>query len=166
MHYRCNVCNTGMPGQRPGFVPTPDGSQWQHCPQCYGAGVFEPEMLKEPTWYPLQLVVGANATVTNSIQIQNRDLELDQIQGTYTNQGMLLTILDGGRPWMISPNASQNVGTVPVGSVVGTAQNPFELRPRFRIAAKAQLTIIATDTSGAQNTLNFALFGYSLSRKS
>ena len=154
--FQCNICK----GQ--GHVQTPTGALWQKCPLCEGAGQVTPEPGKEPAWYPLQLVVALNATATGVIQIQSDDFLLEALLATYTNALLAITILEGGKPWTKSPTLNVNAGTIPITLLAGTAQNWFPIYPAYRIKAKEQITITATDSSGAQNTLNFAMFGKAL----
>jgi len=150
---QCNIC------QGHGAVRTPTGALWQKCPICEGAGQVTPEPAKEPVWYPLQLVVPLNASLTSVIMIQNEDFDLEFLLATYTNAALLITILEGGKPWTKTPQLNTNQGTVPISLVTGNGQYPFPIYPAYRIRAKEQITITATDQSGAQNTLNFAMFG-------
>lgn len=151
--YRCHICNGT------GNVRTPTGALWQSCPMCHGAGQVTPEPAKEPVWYPLQIICGANLTATGVIQIQNEDFDLEFLLAKYTSPLMLVTILEGGTPWTKTPQLNVNQGSVPIDQVTGTGQYPFPIYPAYRIRAKEQVTITVTDQSGAQNTLNFAMFG-------
>jgi hypothetical protein len=149
--FKCAPCNGG------GLIAL--GTHVQKCPICDGAGQVTQQAPKEPAWYPIQIVAPLNATATGVIQIQNEDFDLEFLLAKYTSPLMLITILEGGKPWTKTPQLNINQGTVPIDQVTGTGQYPFPIYPAYRIRAKEQITVTITDQSGAQNTLNFAMFG-------
>lgn len=157
--YRCPMC------QGSGHTPTPNGMLHQQCPMCDGQGQTPGQEGRRPAWYPLQLVVPASGTLTGSIQILgSEDFEWQYVLATYTDARIAITLFDNssGMPLMIAPNQNSNVGLVPIALFAGTAQLPFPIRPVYRIPKKNTVTVIATDSSGAQNTLNFSMYGNSI----
>jgi len=157
--YRCPMCQ----GQT--VTKNPSGTLYQKCAMCDGAGHIMSPVGRRPAWYALQLVIGANATLTGSIQIlATEDFEWQFVMATYTSASLLIMVQDNssGKPLVIAPNQNSNQGIVPIALFAGTAQLPFPLRPSYRIPRNNTLTVIGTDTSGAQNTLYFAAYGNSL----
>lgn len=156
--YRCQTCmdNNGNPR---GQVPSPNGAMWQLCPTCHGAKQVTEEPEKFPGFYTIQVVAPASGTAQQSTQIVNEDFDIEQLLATYTSAALLVTILHNGRAWMINPNGNPNVGQVPITLCSGNAASPYIKYPAFRVYTREQLTVIATDQSAAQNTLNFTFAG-------
>jgi hypothetical protein len=156
--YRCQTC-MDQSGNPRGIVPSPNGSMWLPCPTCNGAKQVSEEPEKIIGFYNIQVVAPGNGTAQQSTQIVNEDFEIEQLLATYTSASLNVTILQNGRAWMVNPNGNPNVGQVPITLCSGTAASPYIKYPAVRMHVREQLTVIATDTSGANNTLNFIFAG-------
>lgn len=157
--FRCPMC------QGSGTTKNPTGMLFQTCPMCDAQGEVPAKEGRRPAWYPLQLIVPASGTITGSIQILgSEDFEWQYVLATYTDARLAITLFDNssGMPLMIAPNQNSNVGLVPITLFAGTAQLPFPIRPVYRIPRKNTVTVIGTDSSAATNTLNFSMFGNSI----
>jgi len=138
---------------------------WQRCPMCEGAGQIQATPGKKPAWYTLKIDVPPSGSQPGSIQINGRkDFELQLLMATYTDPRLLVTIQDfsGGEYWTISPNQNYGIGIVPITLIAGTAQLPFPIRPSYRIPKNNAVNFVATDQSGAPNTLNMVMYGLSI----
>jgi hypothetical protein len=136
---------------------------------CDGQGQIQGQAGRRPAWYTIQLLANSTApattSVTGSIQIlASEDFEWQFVMATYTDARLLITVIDNssGKPLVIAPNQNSNAGIVPIALFAGNAQLPFPIRPSYRMPKNNTLTIIITDQSGANNTLNLALYGNSV----
>jgi hypothetical protein len=108
-----------------------------------------------PTWFPINAQLGANAQgVKNVIQIDNGgEFELRSIIATSTGLfGVTLTNNKIKRPLMPSPIDSE--------LIAGNAQQPGFLPVPWRIERTSILEAQFFDRSGAPNTIQLCLQGY------
>lgn len=158
----CQMCK----GQ--GYFKTHQNGPVQTCPVCEGAGALQPTPARIPIFYILgpALAINANATTQANIQIQTTaDFEWVFTMATYTDPRLNLSMYDGSTGRLITQGqatANQNVGILPITLFAGTAQLPFPLVEPYIIARGAAVQFTLTDTSGANNALTLALFGYQL----
>lgn len=151
---KCPACNGG------GAIPTPDGTLYQTCPLCSGTGTF----LGIGTFYiyALNLVVAGNATTLGTLLIQQKKdfrwlFAVAQRTGTFT-----FGIDINGVQYQSVFNAAgaQTFSGLQDANFWGTnGSNIFPLPIPILVPAYNRLNITVTDTSGAQNTINFSLIG-------
>lgn len=159
---KCQMCS----GQ--GLIKSHATAPLQQCPVCEGAGALQPTPARLPIFYILgpALAIGANATVQSNIQIQTTaDFEWVFTMATYTSSSLNITMFDGSTGRLITQGqatANTNVGILPITLFAGSAQLPFPLVEPYIIARGASVQFTITDTSGANNALTLALFGYQL----
>lgn len=150
----CPACSGG------GIIKTPDGTLYQMCPLCGGAGIF----LGVGTFYTyaLTLVVAGNANALGTILIQqNKDFRwlfaVAQRTGTFT---FGIDINGVQYQSVFSQSGAQTFTGLQDANFWGTnGSNIFPLPIPILVPAYNRLNISVTDTSGAQNTINFSLIG-------
>ncbi len=144
----CPACK----GQR--FVPTSSGAFT--CPMCGGSGQAEPDYVRKPRDYPIDVVIGAAGppgTFTLNINAET-DFELFAIVSTQTIAYTVAIRESSGRNWSDTPINNANFA--------GTAQLPFFFPVPVLLAAKSSLQFTFTDPGGAGLTLQLVFRGYDL----
>lgn len=147
----CPTCKGGR------AVQTPDGSQWQKCPNCEGQGSVKRSGLFYTYRTPPTLVAG-NGTANVIITIVNWDFLWLELTGDYTSINFTFLITDVGSTRNFSPPATQ----IAAADMVGTGQNPFPLLTPYTFAKQSQIQVSLTDTSGANNTIALCFIGENL----
>jgi hypothetical protein len=152
---RCPGCaNSPKQGLPPGMIAF--GGKAQVCPMCEGAGQLQPTPARIPIWYPIKATLTALQVLVVTQQIrQEADFEWVFIMGTQTGT-YTVQLTDGSTGRQITNAAVNNA------NFVGTAQLPFALLEPYIIARASVLNFILTDTSGAGNTIEIDLHGFSL----
>lgn len=132
------------------MVVRPDGTQYQMCPICGGSG--EATDTGDYYAYASDLVVNANAPNSTTITILDRNFRA--IFATAKSTGTFTFLIQDGKNKR--PFFNQQIQNV---NFWGTAQNPFPIPIPYEFSVRDQIIINVTDTSGAQNTINFTIHG-------
>ena len=113
--------------------------------------------LRVPFEYVVNAVVGANASVSVSLQVQ-QDSDFEWVFRIASRTDPRLTVLveDGATGRKLTSVA------VNIDNFAGTAQLPFPLVEPFILARATSVNFTFTDSSGAPNTVQLVLSGYKL----
>lgn len=124
------------------------------CPVCGGSGAQEDA--GQFFVYELTFVLAANAvSVQNTLNILNRAFRW--IFGMAVSSGFFTVKLQDGSTQRAFSNQE-----VHVNNLFGTAQNPFPLLTPYTFQKKGQIQAVASDLSGAQNSVRLAFAGVEL----
>ncbi len=137
------------------MIQTPDGRQFQRCPQCEGTGVeFDPGLFFAYEMGPF--VIAANAVFPiQSVQILDRSFRWMFAAATSTGAfSALIADSRNKRPFMNQAIHSANF--------FGTAQNPLPLLTPFEFEKRGSILATLQDLSGAQNTVRLSFIGVEL----
>lgn len=131
--------------------------QAQVCPLCQGKGTVQPEPLRVPFDYTVDVVVPLNGQGSATLQInQDADFEWIWIVSTQTNAALTVVVTDNGTGRKLMSNP------INIANFAGTAQLPFPLVEPFILPRSTSYLFQFQDSSGAQNTVEVVLRGYKL----
>lgn len=139
-----------------GIIATPNGKQWQACPNCGGEGLKQ-NVIRVPWTLQFAATLTANQQNVPVVTQQDTDADFEWIYSTASSSGLF-----SAAPQDMATGRNLSQTNVNGELLFGTAQLPFVHPEPYIISRGSAFKYTLNDRSGANNTIAITLHGYKL----